>query len=614
MNAKRYSPLAVAIAFAAIAIAAQIANAKGDPLADLAMLLERQPNLATNAYILPNAALLPEMAALRKSIDTPEIGMAIEEYALATVLAGQGYNAMLVAKAKLGISRETKIESVCVKTCNHGGANQDGFNRCGKCGGSGRCSGRCSLRKQFGTGNGLYKRYLVPSAGQMKGGYVGDHSCAADRGIARDEAVSRYNGGCGGRLHRDGNGFFFVEICPDCKGSAHCDTCGGSGKRKSKVDSSVCARCKGTGKLADRAAAGRMLVFFDKWLRGKTAGYALGAKVVQAVVSIGGSSLKCDGVAVSHDGKLYVAAPIAVMVANSGLRIGNDKGTSLPLGDISVATREGVAFIEVLGKVEPISLAESAFTPQSGGEAWLVIRNPTNASPSVAKCEPAGTTGAASAKIAIPEGDSIAGTPIVKSGGELAGLLAEDMPRTIGDKNRRIKANSGAILPVGTIVLAGAKKIDMDAFRRETTQLVEGETQFVNASNLVSRAEEAFAAGKPYSLTVDFSERLETLTTSLSETQWSIPDMAEFASKITSQARMLIVRQKLLKSEYDALEAKKAEAEREAAKEEEARRASKAPKKSGFRPWMILLVVAAVLLVSGLGFLINSSGNRREQP
>ena len=90
--------------------------------------------------------------------------------------------------------------------------------------------------------------------------------------------------------------------------------------------------------------------------------------------------------------------------------------------------------------------------------------------------------------------------------------------------------------------------------------------------------------------------------------------MAEFASKITSQARMLIVRQKLLKSEYDALEAKKAEAEREAAKEEEARRASKAPKKSGFRPWMILLVVAAVLLVSGLGFLINSSGNRREQP
>ena len=52
----------------------------------------------------------------------------------------------------------------------------------------------------------------------------------------------------------------------------------------------------------------------------------------------------------------------------------------------------------------------------------------------------------------------------------------------------------------------------------------------------------------------------------------------------------------------------------EAVKEEEARRASKAPKKSGFRPWMILLVVAAVLLVSGLGFLINSSGNRREQP
>ena len=613
MNAKRYSPLAVAIAFAAIAIAAQTANAKGDPLADLAMLLERQPNLATNAYILPNATLLPEMAALRKSIDTPEIGMAIEEYALATVLAGRGYNAMLVAKSKLGISRETKIESVCVKTCNHGGMNGGSGERCGKCGGSGRCSGRCSLRRQFGTGNGLYKHYLVPSAGQMKGGYVGAHSCAADRGIARDEAVSRYNGGCGGRLHRDGTGFFFVEICPDCKGSAHCDTCGGSGKRKSKGDSGVCSRCKGTGKLADSAAAGRMLVFFDKWLRGKTAGYALGAKVEQAVVSIVGNSLKCDGVAVSNEGKLYVAAPIAVMVANSGLRIGNAKGTSLPLGDISVATREGVAFIEVLGKVEPISLAESAFTPQSGGEAWLVFRNPTNTSPSVAKCEPAGTAGA-SAKIIISGGNSIAGTPIVKSGGKLAGLLAEDMPRTIGDKNRSIKADSGAVLPVDAIVLAGAKKIDMDAFRRETTQLVEGETQYINASNLVSRAEEAFAAGKPYSLIVDFSERLETLVTSLSETKWSIPDMADFAAKVTSQARMLIVRQKLLKSEYDALEAKKVEAERKTAMEEEARRASKAPQKSGFRPWVILLVVAVVLLVSGLWFLFNLSGSRREQP
>ena len=266
MNAKRHSPLAIAIAFAAIAIAAQIANAKGDPLADLALLLERQPNLATNAYILPNAALLPEMAALRKSIDSSEIRMAIEEYALATVLAGKGYATMREAKAQLGITRETKIESVCVKTCNHSVGDKNSGSRCWKCGGSGRCGGKCSLRHPSGTGNGLYKRYLVASAAEMRSS-IGFHTsgCAAERGISRDEAVRRYNG-CYGKLHRDGQGFFFVEICPDCEGTARCKACNGSGKTMSTGGSDVCPRCRGTGKLVDRDSAARMLAFFDKWL------------------------------------------------------------------------------------------------------------------------------------------------------------------------------------------------------------------------------------------------------------------------------------------------------------------------------------------------------------
>ncbi len=268
MSTKRH--ITTAMAMAAIALVSHIAYC--DSLADLALLLERQPNLATNAYALPNAVLLPDMAALRPKIDSPEMRMAIEEYAIGTVLAGQGYNAMLVAKSKLGISRETKIESVCIKNCNHGGTDDVSGNRCGKCGGSGRCNGFCSLGNKNGTGNGLYKRYLVPTGGQMKRLVDGYHSgCAADRGITHEEAMNRYNG-CKGYLHRDKAGFYLVEICKTCNGSGRCRVCGGSGKSAIKSGTDDCPRCKGTGKLADRAAAGRMLVFFDKWLRGKTAG------------------------------------------------------------------------------------------------------------------------------------------------------------------------------------------------------------------------------------------------------------------------------------------------------------------------------------------------------
>lgn len=614
MNANRHSPPALALALAAIAIAAQIANAKGDPLADLATLLERQPNFATNAYALPNAALLPDMAALRKSIDSPEIRMAIEEYALATVLAEKGYAMMREAKAKLNITRETKIESVCIKTCNHGGSDQGGGERCRKCGGSGRCVGRCSLRLRSGTGNGIYKRYLVASGADLKR-YIGAHGgCAAERGISRDEAVSRYNRGCGGKLHRDGQGTFYVEICPDCGGSARCKACDGSGMAKSKVKTVSCPRCNDTGKLADRAAATRMLAFFDKWLRGKTAGYALGSKVGKAICRTGGNSLKCDGVAVSHDGKAYVAVPVAILVANSDLRIANATGASLPLGDISVATREGAAFIEVLGKVTSVPFAETAFSPRSGDDGWIVIRNPTNDSPSVVKFDPGGGISSDKQEGNLLEGACLAGTPIVKTNGGFAGMLAEDRPRAIGDKGRGIRAKPGTVIPVDAIVFAGAQKLQMEEFKRQNMLLTNGETQFINASNLLGRAEEAFAAEKPYSLASDFPNKLEALTTSLSgETKWCIPEMSEFASKIVSQARMLTVRQKILEGEYNALAAKMAEAEREAARAEEARRA-KAPTKSGFRLWMILLALAVLLLGGGLFLLSSTSRHGREQP
>ena len=613
MNANHHRTLALSMALAAIAIATQIANAKGDPLADLAALLDRQPNLATNAYALPNAALLPDMAALRKSIDSPEIRMAIEEYALATVLAEKGYAMMREAKAKLNITRETKIEGVCIKTCNHGGSDQGGGERCQSCGGTGRCGGKCSLRNRTGSGNGFYKRYLVASATDMKR-YIGFHSvCAAERGISRDEAASRYNGACGGKLHRDGQGSFFVEICPDCGGSARCKACDGSGKAKSKVKTVSCPRCNDTGKLADRAAATRMLAFFDKWLRGKTAGYALGSKVGKAICTIGGNSLKCDGVAVSHDGKAYVAVPVAILVANSGLQIANANGASLPLGDISVATRAGAAFIEVLGKVAPAPFAETAFSPQSGGDGWLIIRNPTNDSPSVVKFDPGGGISSDKQEGNLLKGACLAGTPIVKSNGGFAGMLAEERPRAIGDKGRIIRANPGTVLPVDAIVFAGAQKLQMEEFKRQNMLLTDGETQFINASNLLGRAEEAFAAEKPYSLAPDFPNKLEALTTSLSgETKWCIPEMSEFASKIVSQTRMLIVRQKILEGEYNALAAKKAEAEREAARVEEARRVAKAPPKSGFRPWMILLALAVLLLGGGIVLLSSTSRHGRE--
>lgn len=611
MNAK---PLpALVLVLAAIIIPANAA--KGEPLADLAALLERQPNLATNAYALPNAALLPDMATLRKSIDSPEIKMAIEEYALATVLAGKGYAMMLKAKAQLGITRETKIESVCVKTCNHSVGDKNSGSRCWKCGGSGRCGGKCSLRHSSGTGNGIYKRYLVASAAEMRSS-IGFHTsgCAAERGISRDEAVGRYNG-CYGKLHRDGQGFFFVEICPDCEGTARCRACNGSGKTMSTGESDVCPRCRGTGKLVDRDSAARMLAFFDKWLRGKTAGYGLGSKVGKGICTISGNALKCHGVVVSYKGRAYVAVPLAILVANSGLRISNAGVSSLPLGDILVANREGVAFIEVLGRVNPVPFAETAFSRQSREDAWLVIHNPTNASTSVVKFSPDGGNGSDKQDGRLLEDAFLAGSPIVKSNGGMAGMMAEGGPRAVGDKERFLWARPEMVLPIDEIVIAGAHKLQTDEFKRQTMLLVEGETQFVNASNLIVRAEEAFTAERPYSLTVDFPEHLDALITSLSgEAQWCIPDMAEFAAKIVSQVRMLVVRQKLLEGEYNALAAKKAEAERETALAEEARRASQVPPKSGFRPWMLLLALAALLLGGGLVLLSSTSRHGQERP
>ncbi len=526
-------------------------------------VLRELPELDKDAKALPDPAIIPRVFSAAAAVGSESIKSNVEEYAVGAILVAKGPEAMQKAKDMLGIKRTTRIERECTVPCVCANAN-----KCLKCVGTGKCNGRCNHAPYSLSGltNGTYRHFILLNPYEAK---VKSHNR-----LLTDEnhnCSQRFDGSCAGQLHTMPNPvtqsalYYYLEMCPDCKGSGVCPVCGGSG-RVGGTGQKSCQKCKGRGFTLDRQRAREMLARTDRWLRETMASDEfVNEKIEKALVRIEGDVAGCAGICVEMEGRKYVAAPAKVLVANQGIRLNLLKGlTGSPIeyGGIRAAYG-GVVIFDVfpLESLPSISVLNAALANEAMVSVFCVDASSNVVSKTSRSVNFAAKDGPIIARIAET---TLAGSPVVTTEGVLVGLTSDEgPPRVAGAIRQPLCAKGGRLLRLDGLSPSGMSEVSIDKLERQNALLRNLEQRLLTASNTLVKAWCAAVsnniASAANALTPSQESVLPTNMVALcrsladeavGEKGWCIREMGEFAATLRSAAYDLAVMAAKLEVQY----------------------------------------------------------------